>query len=310
MGGKRISKSVLSIDRFAFVAFQLLTLSTLSIATGCTKWLPVSRDPPPIEKSFARVETPRDTVGIESIVIRLDGHQAAILPEVWASLDEQIVAPELRIALDRNGLRAAKASGYLPHTLEQWVRTHEQRRDEDPLEQVGLAADASTFAQLWRCRADSRKELTVRKLVAENATIFYSDEGNKGAVFRSPQFIYSLQAKPCGDGSALVRLVPEIKHGQIRRVVVAKDSAIRTDERQDSISWERMAVEMRLNRGDCIILGATPDPRSLGEHFFQTRTKDGDKQHVLLLVRLSELGLDDSFAIQDPSQNHTDPFLR
>jgi hypothetical protein len=284
-----------------------LLSATLSVSVGCSKWLPVTRDPPPIEKPFARVEVPRDTVGIESIVIRLDAQQAALLPEVWASLDEQIVAPELRIALDRNGLRAAKASGHLPPTLEQWVRTHEKRRDDDPLEQVGLAADASTFAQLWRCRAESRKELTVRKLVAEDATVFYFDEANKGGRFRSPHFLYSLQAKPSGDGAAIVRLVPEIKHGQIRRVVVAKDSAIRTDERQDSISWERMAVEMRLNRGDCIVLGATPDPRALGEHFFQTRTKDGEKQHVILLVRLSETGLDDTFVSREASQiTHSD----
>jgi hypothetical protein len=262
---------------------------------GCSGWLPVSKEPPPIEKSFARVEIPRDTVGIESIVIRLDAHQADMLPEVWASLDEQIVAPELRIALDRNGLRAGKASGHLPAVLDQWVRIHEQRRDQDPLEQVGLASDASTFAQLWRCRPDSRKELTVRKLFTEDATVFYVDSGNKGAIFRSPHFFYSLSAKTHGDGSATLRLVPEIKYGEMRRMVVAKDSAIRTDERQDSIAWEAMAVEMRLQHGDCIVLGATPDPRALGEHFFQTRTKDGEMQHVLLLVRLSEAHQDEVF---------------
>jgi hypothetical protein len=62
-----------------------------------------------------------------------------------------------------------------------------------------------------------------------------------------------------------------------------------------------MAIEIALNRGDCIVLGATPDPRALGEHFFQTRTKDGDRQHVLLLVRLSEARLDDAFIANDPS---------
>jgi hypothetical protein len=273
------------------------------VAVGCSGWLPAARDPSPIQKPFARIEIPRDMVGIESIVIRLDAQQAAMLPEVWATLDEQIISPELRISLDRNGLRAGKAAGHLPPILEQWLRYHEQRRDEDPLEQVGLAADVSTFAQLWRCRADSRKELTVRKLSAETATVFYYDDGNKGAIFQTPHFLYSLQASPEPDGSASVRLVPEIKHGEIRRVVVAKDSAIRTDERQDSIVWEKIAVEMRLKQGDCIVLGATPDPRALGEHFFQTRTKDGEKQHVLLLVRLSETRLDHGFEPRDPLQS-------
>lgn len=287
--------------------FSLALASVLSnIVVGCTGWLPSAREPAPIQKSFAKVDIPRDTVGLESIVIRLDPHQAAQLPEVWKSLDEQVVAPELRIALDQNGMRAGKASAYLPPILEQWVRSNERRRDEDPLEQVGLAADVSTFAQLWRCRADSRKELTLRKLASENATIFYFDDGNKGGVFRSPHFLVSLQAKPKEDGSALVRLVPEIKHGEVRRVVVAKDSAIRTDERQDSISWEKMGIEIQLRQGDCIVLGATPEPRSLGEHFFQTRTKDGDQQHVLLLVRLSEARLDQGFSPKDPTHRPTD----
>jgi hypothetical protein len=290
--------------------FSTLALMLPAISIGCTGWLPNAREPNPIQKSFAKTDIPRDTVGIESIIIRLAPHQAAMLPEVWKSLDEQVVAPELRIALDRNGLRAGKASGHLPQILEQWVRFQEQRRDEDPLEQAGLAADVSTFGQLWRCRADSRKELTLRKLAAENTTIFYFDEGNKGGVFRSPHFLVSLQAKPEEDGSAAIRLVPEIKHGEVRRVVVAKDSAIRTDERQDSISWEKMAVDIRLQQGDCIVLGATPDPRALGEHFFQTRTKDGDRQHVLLLVRLSETRLDYGFSATDPTRRPTDSTVR
>jgi hypothetical protein len=306
MRGETIRQSVARRNGRLFGATSLMIL----FASGCAGWLPPSREPDPIQKSFGRVEVPRDTVGIESIVIRLDAHQAATLPELWAGLDEQIVAPELRLALDRNGLRAAKSAGHLPPILEQWVRSNEKRREEDPLEQVGLAADVSTFAQLWRCRADSRKELTVRRLVSENATIFYFDEGNKGGVFRAPHFLYSLQAKPDAEGSASIRLVPEIKHGEVRRVVVAKDSAIRTDERQDSMIWEKLAIEMRLKQGDCIVLGATPEPRSLGEHFFQTRTKEGEKQHVLLLVRLSETRLDYGFFPQDVSPRQGDAMSR
>jgi len=276
--------------------------SLLLVTAGCSGWLPISPEPPPIEKTFARVEVPSDTVGIESILIRLDSHQAARLPEVWNALDEQVVAPELRLALDSNGLRAAKATGQLPAILEQWVRANERRRDDDPLEQAGLAADVSTFAQLWRCRPDSRKELTVRKLVNEDATVFFYDGAHKGAHYRTPHFLFSLQTIPFGDGSATLRLVPELKHGEIRRVVVAKDAAIRTDERQESIAWSSLALELRLNRGDCIIFGATPYPRGLGEHFFQSRTKTGEMQQVLLLVRLSETRLDDAFAPEEASK--------
>jgi hypothetical protein len=275
---------------------------TMVCAVGCSGWLPVQSPPPPIERSLGKTEMPKDTVGIESILIRLNTHQAARLSEVWSSLDEQIVAPETRLALDRNGLRAGKAAGHLPATLEEWVRANERRRDEDPMEQVGLAADVSAFAQLWRCRADSRKELTIRKLLQEDATVFFHDGSPKGGTYRSPHFLYTLQSVPFGDASALVKLTPELQHGEARRMVVAKDSAIRTDERRDSLIWEPLAIEMRLQRGDCIVIGATPETRGLGEHFFQTRTKEGEMQHVLLLVRLSEARQDDWFAPVDASK--------
>ncbi|MBM3964785.1 MAG: hypothetical protein FJ308_06915 [Planctomycetes bacterium] len=270
---------------------------TLAICfPGCTGWLPTQPEPPPIEKTFGKVESSRDTIGIESILIRLDDQQASQLAELWASLDEQVITPDTRMALDRNGLRAAKATGHLPVVLENWVRTSERRRDEDSLEQAGLAADVSSFCQLWRCRPDSRKELTVRRLPHDQATLFYFDGAMKGGTFKSPHFFFSLFTAASGDASALVRLVPEMEYGETKRIVVAKDSAIRTDERRDALAWDSLAVQLRLQRGDCIVIGAIQESRGLGEHFFKTLTKDGDMQHVLLLVRLSELRNDDIFA--------------
>ena len=265
-------------------------------STGCTGWLPTQPEPRPIEKTFGKTESSRDTIGIESILIRLDSQQASQLPELWAALDEQIITPDTRIALDRNGLRAAKAADHLPVVLENWVRASERRRDDDSLEQAGLAADVSSFCQLWRCRPDSRKELTVRRLPQDQATLFYCDGAMKGGTFNAPHFYYSLFTAPSGDASALVRLVPEMEYGETKRIVVAKDSAIRTDERRDALAWESLAVQLRLRRGDCIVIGATQESRGLGEHFFKTLTKDGEMQHVLLLVRLSELRAEDIFA--------------
>jgi len=288
-------------DRFTRCFIRLWVCLAIG-STGCTGWLPTQPEPPPIEKTFGKVESSRDTIGIESILIRLDDQQASQLAELWAALDEQVITPDTRIALDRNGLRAAKATGHLPVVLENWVRTSERRRDDDLLEQAGLAADVSSFRQLWRCRPDARKELSVRRLQQDQATLFYFDGAMKGGTYNAPHFFYSLFTAPSGEESALVRLVPEMEYGETKRIVVAKDSAIRTDERRDSIAWESLAVQLRLQRGDCIVIGATQESRGLGEHFFKTLTKDGEMQHVLLLVRLSELRADDIFA---PKTNPT-----
>jgi len=55
------------------------------------------------------------------------------------------------------------------------------------------------------------------------------------------------------------------------------------------------SLDLRIQRGDCIVIGPTPESRGLGEHFFHTKTQSGEIQPVLLLVRLSESAKDDAF---------------
>ncbi len=264
-------------------------------ASGCAGWLPGGREPDPIKPSFGSIEVPKDAVGIETILIRLSPYQVSQLNEVWAMLDEQSVAPERRFVMDRNGIRVAKAPGQLPAILDGWLRDSERRRSGDPMEQTGLAADVTTYSQLWRCRPNSRKEVTIRNLAHDDITIFYNDGATKGATYSGPHLLFSLHAAPQGDGTASVRLTPEIQYGEASRKVVARDSAIRTDERRPNVVWDDVSIEMRLRQGDCIVLGPTHESRGLGEHFFHCMTSSGELQPVLMLARLSEMRLDDAF---------------
>ena len=79
--------------------------------------------------------------------------------------------------------------------------------------------------------------------------------------------------------------------------MVARESAVRTDIRRESVSFEPLAIELRIQQGDCIVIGPTTDSRGLGEHYFHTKTQSGEIQPVLLLVRWSEANTDDAFAI-------------
>lgn len=284
------------VSRSLVTPQSMLATCLLGFACGCATWLPTNDEPPPIKPSFGGGEISKDAVGIETILVRLDSNQAAHLDELWAQVDEQILSPEKRFALDRNGMRAGKIGGTLPKVLEDWIRESEKRLEDDPLEQTGLAADTSSYSQLWRCRPNSKKELTIRNITNEKISIFYNDGAAKGRAFDSPHFIYDLQAVPFGDTSATIRLTPEVQHGELIRRVVAREAALRTDTHRESIHWDQLAVELRVNRGDCIIVGGTMESRCLGEHFFHCVTKDGERQPVILVVRLTETRLDDVFA--------------
>jgi hypothetical protein len=268
------------------------------VQAGCATWLPTQNEPAPVVRDLVPVVKPRDAVGIETILVRLDEVQAQRLDEVWAQVDEQALTPELRIALDKNGMRAGKVASTLPALLEEWVRQTVQRVEESPLEQAGVAADVTSYSQLWRCRANSRKELTIRRVNTGSACVFYHQEGTtKGHTFDTPHFLYAIHAAPVGDAAASVRLTPELEHGDPVKKVSTGDGTIRPVTKRESIVWDPLAIDLRINKGDCIVIGPSHDSRGLGEHYFHTITNEGAVQPVLLIVRLSESNQDEPFAL-------------
>ena len=272
-----------------------------STASGCAHWLPSRKEPEPRKSTILSQELAPDTVGIESILLRLSSVESQQMPDLWAYANEQVLAPEPRMLLDRNGLRAGKFSGQIPAIVQAWVAQNANRIEQDPMEQAGVVADVSSFSQLWRCRPDQRKVLTVRNLPKETVTLFYNEEGFRGGQFPAPHFLFSLYAKPNGPQSAQVLLRPELEYGQTRRSVVAKDSAIRTEERRESLRWESLSLMLNMQRGDCLMITATAEPRGIGEHFFRTRSKEGEIQDVILLVRVAELNTPDEFSVANNS---------
>lgn len=226
--------------------------------------------------------------------------QATQLPELWSQIDEQSLKPALRIAMDKNGFRAGKASGKIPAILDAWLRLTVKRLGEDPMEQAGFAADVSSYSQLWRCRANVRKELSVRNFPETSLFVSYLDACPEGKPYAAPQFLFSIHATPHGDATATLRLTPEMQHGELLKKATGRESVVRLDSRRESVVWDQLAVELRIQQGDYLVLGPTSESRALGEHFFHTKTRNGEIQPVLLLVRLSDADGDQAFARRRP----------
>ena len=246
-----------------------------------------------------------ETAGVETILIRLNQTQAAHLHELWLQVDEQALIPEVRIALDKNGMRGGKVSGNMPPLLDEWLRQTVKRLGEDPLEQAGFAADVSSHSQLWRCRAKVRKELSVRSFPDTSIFVTHHDTVPRGNVYHAPHFMVGIMATPHGDATATLRLIPEMQHGELLKKAIGRESVVRLDSRRESIVWDQLAIDLRLQQGDCVVLGPTDDSRGLGEHFFHTKTRTGEIQPVLLLVRLSDADSDQAFSRRSSLEANT-----
>ena len=288
-------------SRFLVLCFLIACLGS---QTGCATWLASGEEPPTVTPThaFGSAVPTSETAGVETILIRLNASQAAKLPELWLQIDEQAMKPGLRIAMDKNGIRAGKVSGNVPPLLDEWLRQTVKRLADDPLEQAGFAADVSSYSQLWRCRANVRKELTLRNFPETSIFVSYHDDGSSfdGKLYDAPQFMFSIQATPHGDATATLGLRPEMQHGELLKKAIGRESVVRLDSRRESVVWEKLAIDVKLQQGDCVVLGPTTDSRALGEHFFHTKTRNGEIQPLLLLVRLSDADADRAFAPRRP----------
>lgn len=269
---------------------------TVCLISGCATWMPSGEQPRPIEAGVKTPPLSDEAVAIETYLIRLKPEQVEQSAELWSLADQQILPPELRLNLDRNGVRVAKISGSLPRVLESWLSETEKRIESDPLEQTGLAADVISVARHWRCRAGVRKEIPIRDLSKERVTLFYHDQAFKGRALDSPRFFFSMTATPGSDYTADVRLTPEIEHGDYRNRVVVREAALRPVSERDTIPFNQLAIHLRLQRGDCLVIGPTAERCGLGAEFLHSRTQENLYEPVLMLVRLSQSGVDSIFS--------------
>jgi hypothetical protein len=66
-----------------------------------------------------------------------------------------------------------------------------------------------------------------------------------------------------------------------------------------------------MQQGDCLILTGSTEPRGIGEHFFRTRSNEGEFQNVVLLVRVAELNAPDEFnSVQTAKASPNEPLKK
>ena len=270
-----------------------------ALSCGCATWMPSGEQPPAIE---ARIRTPplgSESVAIDSFLLRVQSEDTNKLEQLWSQIDQQIVAPELRLELHKNGMRVGRISGSLPSILESWVRDTERRREEDA---AGLVADVQSEAVLWRCKASSIKEISIRNLSSQTIPLFYHVDGLKGKSLYAPRFYFSMNAIPGADHTADVKLLPEIEHGDFTNKLIVRDAALRQSAEREKLNFTSLKLHLKMHRGDYLVIGPTQERKALGAEFLHSLTQENVHEPVLLLLRLSHSGVDSNFSPNDAIQ--------
>jgi hypothetical protein len=225
--------------------------------------------------------------------------------ELWQATDETCFDIQSRELHAKNGLRAGVIIGELPRLIREQIAHTAELQSSDALEHAGLAADVDNKMRKMQCRAGRRKDLIVRPEVAEPLTVLTSLDGRtvSGETFTQPTVLFDLRAYPHADGTATVELTPEIQHGLHRQAFVGNDfGVLRPEMRRDYQAYRDLSIRINLQPGQVLMVSCTQPAKALGQAFFRTNTVDKTREHVILLLRLSETQLDELFAPQEIDQ--------
>ncbi len=275
--------------------YLLLAILGCSCCLGCARWS--SESLVEADVSLPKPKMSPDSVTIETVLVRFPLESTEKLNEIWHKADESLLDIQLRQQLDKNGVRAGLIVGDLPLAIRERLSEASYKQSTDALEYAGLAADVDNKMRQLRCRAGRRKELIVRREIADPITVVTSLNGRlTGETFLRATALFDLRVIPHPDGQATIQLTPEIQHGDHQQTYVSTEFGVRPEIKRHQASWPALSLEAKLSPGQILLVSSTLPPKAVGGAFFLTKTAEQTEEHVLLLVRLAATQLDDLFA--------------
>ncbi len=264
----------------------VLWLTTLA---GCQTILA----PPPkagLEKLLRPVSASPDSVTLEIFHARIPLEQDGKADELWNGVDEQCFDVELRRRLVANRLRAGVVGGTLPPILTELLELKSEMPKESS-ERVISAATAVPQVTRRVVQVNRRDPTSIHASeVCDEAQVLVSDEGAfQGRTYRQVEAVYTLKAQAVDGQRAMVRLIPELDHGDMKNRYAGSDQGlfVMTPSREREV-FDRLAMEVALSPGEVLVLGSMPDAGASLGGLFHTAVADGRLERKLILIRLLE----------------------
>jgi hypothetical protein len=204
---------------------------------------------------------------------------AALNTEIWNAADEQVIAPEVRRALEVNGLRIGLIAGTLPAEAEAMLNAPPS--DAEPKKsQIILPDGSNTLMSL----VESTPQVSL---------LLNRDNHASGKDYDDASGWFRVTATQEGPAGVALRFVPEIHHGPLQRAFGAVPNTgayapqgFMVKDGQEEETFRELAASLTLQPGQVAVLGCRPEnPRSLGAFLFTQPEPNSDRllQRVLLI---------------------------
>lgn len=268
----------------------LLSCLALVCSSGCSLLLtlPVPDDP----QSFLKaVETAPDSVAVEIFLVRYPVTDREMDEELWQAVDEQRLDVDVRHRLISNGFRAGVLGGTVPNSLAKYLKL-ESELPEASAERLitGQNADPSVTRRVVQLKRDGTATIETSRL-RDSLNLLMNDEGGlRGRSYQQVQAAYTMRAEAIAGQRVALRLMPELKHGELRNRYAGSDQGIflMTPSREREL-YDELELNAELAAGELLVVSGLPDASGSLGHAFHAEDQRGPSELKLVLVRLIEV---------------------
>jgi len=250
--------------------------------------LPVPEDP----QSFLKaVETAPDSVALEIFQVRVPATDHALDAQLWQAVDEQRLDIDVRHELIRNGFRAGVLGGTVPDSLAKYLKLKSEMPDTQAARLItGQSADPTVTRRIVQL---SRSELATIQVtdLRNKLNVLMNDAGGlRGRSYKQVQAVYSMRAEAVAGQRVVLRLTPELQHGELRNRYAGSDQGIFlvTPSREREL-YDQLELNVEMAAGEILVVGGLPDASGSLGHAFHAENRRGPAELKLVLVRLVEV---------------------
>ncbi|MCC9602541.1 hypothetical protein LOC67_18475 [Stieleria sp. JC731] len=275
----------------AATAFAITVCGCASLST----W----SEPDANESSAANGQSPlrkiRRSIELDAqfVKIRFNPSDPDQLQSMWQWVDETVLPPDTRRALQANGLRVGKAvqPQRLTSRLEN-LRSQEARGELDAfLASAGVASHKTEGKQTIPMRLGRRHELPVCNPMAGPQIIIVDDEPQPiGRTLVNPYFLFAITPQP-SRAPAEVRLSirPEIPYGDVQMDGLQASAAFRIDVRREAWVLDRLAFDLKAGEGDLFVIAETPTRQGIGKMMLGGKDVNQLEEQTIILLRVANI---------------------
>ena len=252
---------------------------------------------PPAHAADERQSPAPRTIPVEVLFVRHDPRDPAFGADLWRHVDEQAFDADLRRRLGTNGLRAGVVTGTPPADVASRLAPTTVGDPAEP--------GAAGLRRMLRLLPGRRAEVVAAAGLPELVLLERGADGVGGGTYRDATALVSLRAWPDADGRVRIRLVPEVRHGDVRRSWVGEEGMFRLETGQTRHTFDDLGVEARLPPGGVLLLGvADGDGAAVGDALLRDRDAAGGAR--LLVIRPLSATADPLFATADADAGDED----